>query len=168
MFCLILFFVAVCGMDVEGVAIATIVAQYFSAALVLICLIRQADCCKLELKKIKIYWDKATVILRYGIPAGLTSIMFNISNVFIQSSLNSFDNTDMMTGSAASGSIEGITYTAMNAFNLAAVTFVGQNVGAKNYKRIPKIFITCLAMVIVIGFVMGWGIYMMGTELLRL
>lgn len=163
-----IFFVAVCRMDVAGVAIATIVSQYISALLVLYCLMKQNDCCKLSLKNIRVHTDKALTILRYGIPAGLTSIMFNISNVFIQSSLNSFDNTDMMTGSAAAGSIEGIAYTAMNAFNLAAVTFVGQNVGARNYKRISKIFMTCFIMVVVIGLVLGNGLYMVGKPLLKL
>ena len=131
-----LFFVAVCGLDVAGVALATIISQYISAVLVIQRLVRLNDCCKLSIKRLRLYKDKAVLILQYGIPAGATSVMFNISNVFIQSSLNSFGNVDMNTGSAASASIEGLTYTSMNAFNQTAITFVGQNMGAKNYKRI--------------------------------
>ena len=163
-----LFFVAVCGLDVAGVALATIISQYISAVLVIQRLVRLNDCCKLSIKRLRLYKDKAVLILQYGIPAGATSVMFNISNVFIQSSLNSFGNVDMNTGSAASASIEGLTYTSMNAFNQTAITFVGQNMGAKNHKRINKIYALCTLICVLTGIVMGWGMYASGELLLKL
>lgn len=161
-------FVIFLGMSVDGVAWATIISQYISATLVIIALMREKDCCKLIIRKLRLKADKTLLILRYGVPAGLNSAMFNIANVMVQSSLNSFHVVDMVTGSASSGSIEGLAYTAMNAFNQTALTFVGQNVGAGNHKRIGKIYATCAIISMSIGLVMGWGMYALGEPLLKL
>ncbi len=161
-------FIAFFKMSVDGVALATIISQYISAICVLVHLTKLDDCCKLDIRMVRLNKDKVVTILKYGIPAGFAGIMFNISNVFIQSSLNSFNIPDMLTGASSAGSLEGIIYQGINAFQHASLTFVGQNMGAKNYKRIPKIFITALIMSFSLSLVCGWGMYLMGPTFLRL
>ncbi len=162
------FFVVFFDMSVDGVALATIISQYFSAVMVVIALIKETDCCKLVLKHIRFHARETVLILKYGIPTGLTAVMFNISNVFIQTSLNSFDSKDIINASSAAAGLEGMVYTAMTAFCSTSMTFTGQNVGAQNYKRISKIFLLCTAISFSIGFVFGYLMYAFGTPLLRI
>ncbi len=141
-------FVTQFGMDVDGVAWATTISQAISAILVVIALIRRKDACKLLLTKIRIYLEPLAKMLKIGIPAGIQSSLFAIANVIIQSSINSFGPV-IMAGSAASSNIESFTSTIIGSFHQAALNFIGQNVGANNFKRVKKIFITCL----ICGFV---------------
>jgi Na+-driven multidrug efflux pump len=104
-------------------------------------------------------------MIRIGMPAGVQGSMFAISNVIIQSSINLFGDT-VMSGNAAAGNIEGFVYIALNAFHQTAVNFIGQNVGALQYKRVNQIFGICLASVTVMGLVMGIGVYAAGETLL--
>lgn len=138
-----LFFVIVFHLGVAGVAIATVISQVISAGLVTICLMKTNASYRLELHKLHIYKDKFFGMMRVGLPAGMQGAVFSISNVLIQSSINSFGST-VMAGSTAAANIEGFVYTAMNAFYQTALSFTGQNMGAKKYDRVAKILRICI------------------------
>ena len=137
-------------MGVAGVAIATVIAQFVSALLVLRCLVKADDCYRLELKKIKIYTAELKEIVSLGVPAGIQSALFSISNVIIQSSINAVG-SDAIAGNSAAVSVEGMVYIAINAFFHSTLTFVGQNYGAHNFKRIRKGFWVSMAVSIAVG-----------------
>lgn len=151
-------------MDVAGVAVATVISTAISATLVTICLIRSDGPCKLYIKKLRIYGKELLDMTKIGLPAGLQGSVFSISNVVIQSSINSFGSITM-AGSAAANSLEGFVYTSMNAVYQAALTFTGQNVGAKQYKRINTICAQSLIIVTAVGIIGGIGIYLLGEPL---
>lgn len=153
--------------SVAGVAIATIVSQYVSAILVLRCLMKEKGAIHVELKELKIHWDKLKKILQVGIPTGLQSIMFSLSNVLIQSSVNSFGAV-VVAGGAAAGNIEGFAYTAMNSFYQANLSFTSQNYGAGKYKRIDKILVRGIICSTITGLIVGGACYLFGPQLLRL
>ncbi|MBR3866546.1 MAG: MATE family efflux transporter [Butyricicoccus sp.] len=160
-----LLFVIVFHMSVAGVALATIIAQTVSAALVVRCLMRLDGPCKLDIKNLRINKHKLLRMLRIGLPAGIQGSLFSLSNVLIQSSVNSFGSI-IMAGNAAANSVEGFIYTAMNAIHQAAVSFTSQNMGAGLFKRIDKIAIECYLLVTVIGLSLGVGALMAGEVLL--
>lgn len=145
-----LVFVIVFGMDVDGVAYATIISQTVSAVLVIKNLVNGNEFVKLNLRKMKIHRNRLSKILKIGLPTGIQSSMFAISNILIQSSINSFGSV-AVSGSAASGSIEGFVYVVMNAFSQSATTFSGQNMGAGKYWRITKTMLICLGLVSISG-----------------
>ena len=147
-------FVAGFGMDVDGVAWATIISQAISAILVLICLIRSQSSIHFDIRKMHIYKDKLIELIKIGLPAGLQGTLFSLSNVLIQSTVNSFGSIEI-TGSAVSSNIEGFQYVCMNSIYQAAITFTSQNVGAHKYRRIRKICHTCLFVVSGIGILLG-------------
>lgn len=159
--------VIVFHMDVAGVAIATTVSQIISAVLVVICLIRAEDSYRYEIKKTRIYKDKLKEMLRHGIPAGIQGSIFSISNVIIQSSVNSFGSA-AISGNAAAGNLEGFIYVAMNSLHHTCLAFTSQNLGARKPERIRKVFVTCLWLVAAIGAALGWGFYLAGRPLLSL
>ncbi|MBR2460751.1 MAG: MATE family efflux transporter [Clostridia bacterium] len=132
-----LLLVIVFNMDVAGVAIATLVSQTVAATLTVICLMRESDDIRLIPKKLKISFRRFTQILSIGLPAGLHSTMFSLSNVVIQSSLNTFG-ADVIAGSGASGSIESLLFTALGSVSQAVVSFTGQNYGRHDFKRIRR------------------------------
>ena len=160
-------FITKLGMDVDGVALATVISQGVAAILVVIAMMRRTDESRLELKKLRIYKVQLLKIIRIGLPAGLQSSMFSISNVIIQSSVNSFGSV-VMSGNAAAGNIEGFVYATMNAFQQTAVNFTGQNLGAHRYDRIRKILWWCLGSVTVVGLVLGLTVYGFGPKLLSI
>lgn len=162
-----LFLVIRFQMGVAGVAIATVIAQYVSAALITACLMRTEGPLQLHLKSLRLHGDKVWAVFRIGLPAGLQSMVFSISNVVIQSSINSFGSV-AMAGSAASNNLEGFTYTAMNSVAQAALTFTGQNVGAKQHRRIHEVVRICLALVLVIGIALGAACIAFSGPLLRI
>ena len=162
-----LFFVIVLKMGVAGVALATIASQALSAVLIVRCLTVTEGAYQLVLKKLRINTHKMARILKIGLPAGLQSSLFAISNVLIQSSVNSFGSA-VMGGNTASGNIEGFVYTAMNSTAQAALSFTGQNYGAHKYKRIDKTLITCLLIAGIGGAVLGNIAYLFGPQLLSL
>lgn len=162
-----LLFVIVFHMGVAGVATATAVSQAVSAALVLRCLVKSDADYKLELAKLQIVKDKMLKMIQIGLPAGLQSSLFSISNVLIQSSVNSFGSI-AMAGNTAASNIEGFVYTAMNAFTQTVVSFTGQNYGAKKYKNIAKILFICQVMVAAVGLVFGNAAYLTSGILLKL
>lgn len=150
-----LILVIVFHMDVAGVALATIASQYISAALVLRCLIKEDGPLHLNLKQLGMEWWVVRRILQVGLPAGFQGILFSLSNVVIQSSLNSFDSAVIVAGSAASANIESFVYVGMNAFHQTALTFTGQNYGAGKCDRVDKITRQCVAYAVLVGVVLG-------------
>ena len=162
-----LFFVIVLDMDVAGVALATSLSQCLSAFLVIRCLMKEKSAVHLVLKDLKIYKDKLFSILIIGLPAGIQGSLFALSNVVIQSAINSFGNI-VIAGNTAAANLEGYVYVSMNAFHQATISFVSQNIGAKKYKRINKIVLTAIGAVTVTGLVLGLGCYIFGSPLLKL
>lgn len=161
-----LVFVIKLHMDVAGVALATVIAQCISAFLVLRCLARSEGALKLQLKKLKINRRKLIMILKVGLPAGVQGAIFAVSNVLIQSSVNSFGSI-AMAGNTASQNIEGFVYTAMNALYQTNLSFTSQNIGAEKYTRINRILFTCQGVVVAVGLVLGTLAYLSGGWLLR-
>ena len=162
-----LIFVIVFSMGVAGVAAATVVSQAISAALVVRCLILTDSAYRLVLQGMKIAPDKLIKMVQIGVPAGMQGALFSISNVLIQSSVNSFGSV-AMAGNTAASNIEGFVYTAMNAFHQAAISFSGQNYGARKYKRIFNVLVICEVMVVAVGVLMGNAAYFFGGTLLKL
>ena len=161
-----IFFVVVFHMTVDGVALATIISQAISAVLVVIALMKRTDACKLSLKQMRFYKQPFFKIIRIGLPAGIQSSMFAISNVIVQSSINSFNSEALMSGNGAAGNIEGFIFVLMNSFHQTAVNFIGQNIGAHQYNRIKKIFGLCLLYVSIAGFIAGFSVWTFGEKLL--
>lgn len=162
-----LFFVIVLKMDVAGVALATVISQCISAALILRCLINETDAFQFQFKRLRPDGKIAVKILKIGIPAGFQGVVFSLSNVVIQSSINNFGPI-AMSGSAAAASIEGFIWVSMNAFSQSTLTFTSQNIGAKKYSRINKIAIIACVCCAVTGLVLGNLAYLFGTPLLSI
>ncbi len=158
-----LFFVIKLKMDVAGVALATIISQYISAILVLNCLKDIEG--MFEFKKLKIHKKALTDILKTGLPAGVQSVLFALSNVIIQSAINSFGSI-AMAGNAAAGNVEGFVYIAMNAFHHAIITFNGQNLGGGNISRIKKGLPTATVMVSLTGILLSTVVILLAPMLL--
>ncbi len=161
-----LLFVIVFKMSVAGVALATIISQAISAFLIVRCLIKMDGMCKLQFSKLAIDVPTMKAIIKLGLPAGMQGSVFSISNVLIQSSINSFGSV-VMAGNAAAANIEGFTYIAMNAYYQTALTFTSQNMGRRQFDRIKKTQFICVGMVTVVGLVLGGGSYFFGNSLLR-
>lgn len=160
-----LIFVVVFDLNVAGVAIATAASQIMSAVLVIRALIKRTDSCRLSLRKMKIYRPQLKKILQIGFPAGIQSSLFSVSNVIIQSSINSFGST-AISGNSAAGNIEGFVYMSMNSYSQTAINFAGQNHGAGKYDRLKKIMIICLVSVFFTGFSLGILARLSGRTLL--
>lgn len=160
-------FVALFKLDVAGVALATSISQAVSAILVLLALMKRQDACRFEFEKMHIYKNALLRMVKIGVPAGLQGSLFSISNVLIQSSVNSFGAAHM-SGSAAASSIEGFCYVTMNSFHQTSLNFCGQNYGAGDFKRVKRITWVCLMTVAVAGFVVGNLSYIFGRELLKI
>ena len=160
-----LIFVIIFRMGVAGVATATVISQVISAGMVLKCLMGLDGMCRLELHKLAIHKDKLLNIARIGLPAGLQGAIFSISNVLIQSSVNSFG-AIAMAGNTAAGNLEGFVYTSMNSVYQTNLSFTSQNMGAGNRQRMKKILGICLILVSVVGLVLGNGFVFFGQQLL--
>ena len=158
-------FVTLLHMNVAGVALATIISQGIAAALALRALMKRTDACHLELRKMHIHKLQLKKIVRIGLPAGIQSSLFSISNVIIQSSINSFGDV-FVSGNAAAGNLEGFIYASLNSFHQTTVNFVGQNVGARQYRRANKTVWICQCCVLVLGLFMSTMLYTFGESLL--
>ncbi len=160
-----LLMVCVFHMGAVGVGIATAVSQYVSAALILIYMARMEGYCRITGFSV----DKSRLLrmITIGLPAGLQGCMFSLSNVLIQSNINTYA-TPIVAGNTAAGNLEGFVYTAMNSVYQTALTFIGQNVGAGKYHRIKRISLLCVGMVSVIGLTLGLGLTFFGEHLLVL
>lgn len=163
-----LFFVLVFHMGVEGVAIGTVMSQCMSAFLVIRCLMSTEDSYGLKLRRLRIVKAKLLRILRIGVPTGVQGAVFSISNVLIQSAINSFDSSTIVAGNTASVNIENFVYTAMNAVYQAALTFTSQNVGAHNAKRINPIMWLSSLLSAAVGLILGVTAVVFGTQLLSI
>lgn len=162
-----LLFVIVFKMDVSGVALATIISESLSAFLVIRCLMRETGAIKLELKKLRVHKAELISIIRIGLPAGFQGIVFALSNVVIQSSVNLFGNI-VVAGNSAAANIEGFVYMAMNSFYQATLSFMSQNFGAGQYKRLNKILACGELCVVAVGLVLGNAAVLFGNQLLSI
>lgn len=149
-----LFFVIVCNMTVDGVALATTISQVLSMVLVVRCLMKSEGMYRMELKKLRIHKDKLFQLLRLGIPAGLQGCVFAFSNVIIQSSINTFG-AAVISGNTAAASIDGFMFCAVDSFNQTATSAISQNMGARNYKRSEKVVLYCTIVTALLGAVVS-------------
>lgn len=161
-----LFFVIVCDMTADGVALATVISQAISAVLVLVALFRHTGDCRLSLKRLRFHGRETWDILRTGLPAGIQSAIFSLSNTMIQTAVNSFDNSLIVAGNTAAMNIEGFVFTAMYAMHVTAVTAAGQNIGAGKLHRLNAVLRDCLITVALIGAVLGGLSYLLAEPLL--
>ena len=162
-----LLLVTVFKLDVAGVAIATVVSQLISAVLVLSCLLRSEGCIHLDPRALRIHREPLFHIIRVGLPAGLQSSLFSISNVLIQSSVNSFGSI-AMAGNGVASNLEGFVYASMNSIYQAALTFASQNLGARKIDRVRRNLWICLATATVIGLSMSVTMLLLGRPLISL
>lgn len=162
-----LIFVIAFQMGVFGVGLATVISQSISALLILRCLIKENSDIRLEIRKMKIHSHKLARIMQIGIPAGIQGMMFSLSNMVIQSSVNSFGTT-VVAANSASISVEGFAYTSMNSFHQAAVSFTGQNAGARKYDRINKILGVGICYVFLVGMIFCAIFILFGSDLIGL
>jgi putative MATE family efflux protein len=153
--------------NVAGVATATVISQIFSASLVCLVLIRTNDCYKLNLGQIRFHKGMLEKIIRIGLPAGFQSLMYTMSNVVIQSSMNSFG-TDIVAAWTAYGKIDGIFWMTMSSFGISVTTFVGQNYGAGKADRVKKGIRVCLIMAMTVAICMSILLYFGGSYVYRL
>ena len=163
-----LFFVIVLGMDVDGVALATIIAQMISAILIISYLMRNEGMIHFSIKDLKIDKSSLNEIILIGLPAGIQSSLFAISNVTIQTAVNSFDSTAVVAGNSASNNIGGFIYTSMNAFYQACITFTGQNLGARKIDNCKKVLLYSLLCVTIVGIAIGGIAVLFGEPLIDL
>lgn len=162
-----LFFVIVCHLDVAGVALSSIIALYLSAFLVVMALGREKGALKLQRKALAITKDKAYSMLKLGVPAGIQAAIFQFANLFVQAGVNSFDAT-MVAGNSAATNADGIAYETMASFYTAGATFIGQNYGAGNKKRIWKSYAASIVFSFGIGLLVGFLLELNGERFLSL
>lgn len=160
-----LIFVVVFHWDVAGVAIATAISKYVAAGLVLLCLMHDAGEMHLDISALSVDWGELKKIVRIGLPAGIQSSMFSLSNITVQSAVNSMGST-VMAGSGAAANIGSFVYVTANAFYSAAMTFVSQNKGAGKPERVYRIWRWSLLYAIIVPTAVGLGAYLFGPQLL--
>ena len=160
-----LIFVIKFNMNVAGVALATIISQYVSAICILYILLNINSYIHLSMKKLHFYKDELLDILKIGIPAGLQGSLFSLSNVIIQSSINSFG-AAAIAGNTASGNVDSIIFTCCNSVSQTATTFTSQNLGAGQYKRIRKIYFNCIGVSMGIAAIFGVALLAFGPQIL--
>ncbi len=162
-----LFFVIVCKLDVAGVAIASIISQYISAILILRLLFKCNEDFGLHIKDIKISHSKSRRILRIGLPSAFQYALFAIANLFVQTSVNSFDHV-MVEGNSAAANADPLVYDMMAAFYTACASFIAQNYGAKKRDRILKTYFICLFYSFIMALILGVGLYVFRYPFLSL
>ena len=162
-----LFFVITLKAGVAGVAWATVISQYLAMALMLLSLSRSPGVLRFRYKHLRLDREKLVDIVKIGLPAGLQSLLFSISNVLIQSAVNSFGSI-MVAASAAASNVEGFVSTAMNAYYNAAITFAGQSMGAKEYERIDAIARVSVILIFTTWIILSGTTVFFGEKLLGL
>ena len=155
------------GMGAVGVGIATTAAQYASAFMILIYMCRYGGICKINMRDVRMKKADIVAVVRNGLPAGIQSVVFSISNVLIQSTINSYGDA-VIAGSAAAGNIEGFIYIAMNSLYQTAMTFAGQNVGAEKIERVKRVGFIAVTVVIITGLVIGGLCLIFNNQLLSI
>lgn len=159
--------VAVLRMGVAGAALATISSQLFSAILVILFLTRTQDMYKVEWRKIRIDSRMLQRIIRIGIPAGMQSVMYNISNIIIQAGVNNLG-TDNVTAWATYGKVDGLYWMMINALGISVTTFVGQNYGARRMDRVRKGAGACMVIGVVLTAIVSTALYFWGYLFIEL
>lgn len=162
-----IFFVTCCGMDADGVALATTLSQCLAAFLTIRCLMYQNDSTRYIIKSSRIHKEELFGILRYGLPSGLTNAMYSFANIQIQSAINSFGSS-AVAGNSAVASLEGFIMSVYSAMNASAIAFIGQNIGAGNKKRIKKVILYCFIISMASSIIMGYGIYFIGEPIYKI
>jgi len=162
-----LYFVVALSMDVAGVALATVLSQLLSAALVLVCLIRARGAFHISWRLLRLDRYSLVRMAQVGLPAGLQSCMFSLSNVAIQGAINSYDSV-VVAGCSAGASIENFLYVSMNSFHHASQTFISQNIGAAKYSRIKKIVSICMVFTLILGVCQSGAVLCFASELIRI
>ena len=162
-----LFFIVNLKMDVMGAALATVIAQYISAFLIIFYLVKGIHGIKLQLKHIRVDKNKLFTLIKIGVPAGFQNVIFGFANIFVQVGVNSFDPI-MVSGTAASANVDPLIYNVMSAFYVAGATFIGQNFGANNKKRVLKSYYISMAMAFFIALFMGLILFFFGSQVLRI
>ena len=160
-------FVRYLGRNVDGVALATVLSETGAAIAIVILMVRRTDNCRLELRKLRFHKEPLKKMLRIGIPAGIQSCMFSLSNVLLQSAVNSFGAV-AVSGNAAVANLEGFMYVIENSFHQTAVNFVGQNCGALQFRRVKKVTGLCMLYAAVAGILFGGLMCLFGPQLLSL
>lgn len=160
-------FVAAFHMNVAGVALATVISQALSALAVTVVLMRRRDDIRFYPTKMRLYWPQMKKIVRIGLPAGIQGATFSVSNVIIQSAMNSFGEV-LVSGNAAVSNLEGFCFATVNGFHQAAVNYIGQNVGAQQYDRVKKIFKLCVLYASLAGLLVGGALTIFRRPLLSI
>lgn len=162
-----LFFVIKCHRAADGVAMASAISQYVSAALILIHLLRRKDACRFMPSHIRFHKNAAIRVLALGLPAGLQNAIFAIANLFVQAGVNSFDEI-MVSGNSAASNADTIIFNVLAAFYTACATFAGQNLGARNRKRVLKSYLVSLTYATAAALILGIILILSGREFLLL
>lgn len=162
-----LFFVIGCNLAAAGVAIASVIAQYVSATLVVAHLCRRKDSCRLYFSKLHFHKDAARGVLMLGVPGGVQNAIFAIANLFVQTGVNSFDAV-MVSGNSAAMNADTLIYNVMGAFYTACASFMGQNMGAGNRERTIKSYRISLLYSFLAGAVFGGLLLIFGRQFLSL
>lgn len=160
-----LFFVIVCNMAASGVALASAIAQYVSAVLIITNLLRRKDACRLSVQKIRIHRDAAKAVLMIGLPTGFQNAIFAIANIFVQVGVNSFD-AIIVSGNSAAINADSIIFNVMAAFYTACASFIGQNRGARNKERMIKSYRISLLYSFLVGALLGILLLVFGRQFL--
>ena len=162
-----LLFVAVFHMGVAGAALATILSQFLSAVLVLGALMRTKDMYRLEWKKLRIDGIMLKRIIRIGLPAGMESAMYSISNVIVQAGVNTLG-TDSVAAWAAYGKVDGLFWMMVSALGISATTFIGQNYGAKRVERVHQGVRVCMMLAVIMTLIMDGVLLVAGDFLMSM
>ena len=162
-----LVFVIGCRMSAEGVAIASAIAQWVSAGLIFVHLLRRRDACRLELRKLRIHRMAAKRILMIGIPSGMQNAIFAVANLFVQAGLNSFDEITV-SGAAAAANADTLIFNMMAAFYTACASFVSRNWGAGRKDRILKSYYISMLYAFLAGAIFGGLMLLLGRQFLYL
>ena len=160
-------FVAVCGWGIVGVAVATVISQVVSATMIFIHLMVNKGLFSFSFKNIDFSWNKFLKIIKVGIPAGIQSSVFSLSNAFLQSGVNSFGK-DAMAGSTAVATVEGLMWVTLTSFQNALTTFISQNIGAGKIERVNKILYSTLLMTAGLGVVIGLSTFALGRPIVSI
>ena len=163
-----IFFVTVFKMDVDGVALATALSKVVAATLAIRALTKRTDACKLVFKEMRIYPKELGKIIKHGFPAGLQSSLFALSNVFTASAINSFNSEAIISGNGAAQNIQGMMKCVTSGFYTTATNYIGQNAGAKNYKRVRNVFFSCVACSSIIVITISLILYALNVPVLSL
>lgn len=162
-----LFFVIQCNMAAGGVAIASVIAQYVSAILVVSHLCRRKDSCRLYFSRLRFHKEAAKSVLMLGVPGGMQNAIFAIANLFVQTGVNSFDAV-MVSGNSAAINADTLIFNIMTAFYTACASFMGQNMGAGNRERMIKSYRISLLYSFLAGAIFGGLLVVFGRQFLSL